>query len=288
MDNHQLRTFVAVAQEGSITRASERLFLSQPAVSAHIKALESSLSLTLFERTPQGMRLTLDGQRILIKAEQTLKAHQDLLEEARKIQGQIAGIVNVGASSHTPPDILGKLIMYVAERFPDVEIKLQQLPNADIVRGIKNGNLDAGIYNDIGQTPEEFYSATLTKTRLLLATSPHLPDIPVPVDWSSLQHLPWIYPGAETCCGKAAEALFEEHGFRPSKLISVDREKVTRTLIAGGLGIGLIHQEKGTAEPDDDNLKVICDIPLRLRTMFVCLNTRQNDPLIQSLIGAIT
>lgn len=86
---------------------------------------------------------------------------------------------------------------------------------------------------------------------------------------------------------QSGKALFEEHGFRPSKLISVDREKVTRTLIAGGLGIGLIHQEKGTAEPDDD-LKVICDIPLRLRTMFVCLNTRQNDPLIQSLIGAIT
>ncbi len=75
MDIHQLRTFVAVARERSITRASELLHLSQPAVSAHIKAIEDALGLTLFERTSRGMSLTRDGERLLAKAEQTLAAH---------------------------------------------------------------------------------------------------------------------------------------------------------------------------------------------------------------------
>ncbi|WP_202901423.1 LysR family transcriptional regulator [Nitratireductor aquibiodomus] len=65
MDIQQLRTFVAVAREGSITRASERIHLSQPAVSAHIKAMEETLGLSLFERTPRGMILTGDGERCL-------------------------------------------------------------------------------------------------------------------------------------------------------------------------------------------------------------------------------
>ncbi|MEG1056341.1 MAG: LysR family transcriptional regulator, partial [Janthinobacterium sp.] len=51
MEIHHLKTFATVAREGSITRASERLFLSQPAVSAHVKAMEDYLGLTLFERT---------------------------------------------------------------------------------------------------------------------------------------------------------------------------------------------------------------------------------------------
>jgi molybdate transport repressor ModE-like protein len=86
MDLHQLATLVAVAREGSITRASQRLHLSQPAVSAHIKALEEALGLALFERVPRGMRLTSDGRRILVQAERTLGAHHELVEEARRLK----------------------------------------------------------------------------------------------------------------------------------------------------------------------------------------------------------
>ena len=61
MELYHLRTFVTVAEEGHLTRASERLFTSQPAVSAHIKALEEELGVTLFDRTPRGMQLTPAG-----------------------------------------------------------------------------------------------------------------------------------------------------------------------------------------------------------------------------------
>lgn len=290
MDNHQLRTFVVVAQEGSITRAAERLFLSQPAISAHIKALESSLDLTLFERTPQGMRLTLDGQRILLKAEETLQAHQDLVEEARKIKGQIAGVIQVGATSHTDPKTLGKIMIYVAEYFPEVDVKLQHLSTQDIVAGIRSGDLDAGIYNEFGEAPEDFFSAELSKIRLLLASSPHFPQLYSPVDWQALQHIPWIYPGEDTCCGKAAEHLFKQRGFRPKKLIHADREKVTRTLIAGGLGIGLVH-DKPHSQPQSseqtDDIVILDDISLRIRTLLVCKKSRQTDPVLHSLIDSM-
>ncbi|HEY1407941.1 MAG TPA: LysR family transcriptional regulator, partial [Promineifilum sp.] len=68
MEIYQLRTFVTVARESSITRAWELLFLSQPAVSAHIKAMEDELGLVLFDRTPRGMGLTSHGVKLLAKA----------------------------------------------------------------------------------------------------------------------------------------------------------------------------------------------------------------------------
>ena len=73
MDIYQLKTFVTVAAEGSITKASELLFLSQPAVSAHIKALEDELGLQLFNRTAKGMSLSAQGLALLTKAEQLLQ-----------------------------------------------------------------------------------------------------------------------------------------------------------------------------------------------------------------------
>src|SRR5207237_3000722 len=95
MDIYQLKTFVAVAREGSITRASEVLHLSQPAVSAHIKAIEDALGLALFERTPRGMSLTHDGQRLLAKAEQALAVHQELMDEATRIKGHLTGTLRL-------------------------------------------------------------------------------------------------------------------------------------------------------------------------------------------------
>ena len=98
MEIHQLKTFVAVAREGSITRASERLYLSQPAVSAHIKAIEETLGLTLFERTPRGMSVTGDGQRLLVKAELALAAHRKLIGEATRLKGRLTGRLRLGAA----------------------------------------------------------------------------------------------------------------------------------------------------------------------------------------------
>src|SRR3954466_4462489 len=107
MEIHQLKTFVVVAREGSITRASERLHLSQPAVSAHIKAIEDTLGVALFERTARGMTLTADGERLLAKAEHTLAAHQELVDEAKRIKGSLTGKLRLGTASNASTEALG-------------------------------------------------------------------------------------------------------------------------------------------------------------------------------------
>src|SRR5262245_52618076 len=119
MDLYQLETFVAVAREGSITRASERLHLSQPAVSAHIKTIEDALGLALFERTPRGMSLTREGTRLLAKAEQTLAAHHELMAEATRLKGRLTGTLRIGAGSNSDPAAVRRLVAALGERCPE-------------------------------------------------------------------------------------------------------------------------------------------------------------------------
>ena len=99
MELYQLRSFAAVAEFAHLTRAAEKLHISQPAVSAQIKALEDELGVVLFERTPSGMVLTSAGRKLLPEAEKVIAAAQVLRSRARAIKGEVSGRVRVGTVS---------------------------------------------------------------------------------------------------------------------------------------------------------------------------------------------
>src|SRR5205085_8990512 len=95
MELYQLRSFAAIAETGQLTRAAEKLHVSQPALSAQLKALEEELEFSLFERTPNGMVLTAAGKRLLAGAEHVLAAAQTLHNDARAMRGEIAGKASI-------------------------------------------------------------------------------------------------------------------------------------------------------------------------------------------------
>lgn len=280
MDIYQLKTFVAVARERSITRASELLHLSQPAASAHIKAIEDALGLTLFERTSRGMSLTRDGERLLAKAEQTLAAHQELMDEATRIKGHLTGKLRLGAGSNSNNEAMGRLLTILSERCPEVEVVLKHGTSLDILTGIRNGSLDAGLYNEAGEPDPELATIEVSQFRIYIVAPPGLVAVSEPLDWRALADLPWIYPTSSACCGRTAENLFKIHQIRPKRIISVDREDVTRTLIAGGVGVGLLHADTAKEAQLRGEVEVLFESPTSVRTMFAQLASRAQDPLL--------
>ncbi|WP_372832754.1 LysR family transcriptional regulator [Pontibacterium sp.] len=282
MEIHQLKTFVAVAREGSITNASDQLCLSQPAVSAHIKAMEETLGIPLFERTPRGMSLTPEGQRLLTKAEQTLNAHRELLEEASRIKGRLTGKLRLGAGGSTRSDALGHLLTVLSERYPEVDVELQHGTSLEILQGIRNGHLDAGFYNEAGTPGPELATLEINQFGIYLAAPPGLVTTSTPLDWQALAELPWIGPTANACCGQAAEALFKQHQIRPKRMISIDRESVTRTLIAGGVGIGLLHAETAQEAEQCGEIEIISEAQQTVQVLFAYLAGRAENPLLSA------
>lgn len=285
MEIHQLKTFVAVAREGSITKASERLYLSQPAVSAHIKAIEDTLGLTLFARTPRGMALTGDGERLLAKAEQTLGAHRELVEEATRIKGQVTGKLRLGGGGNSNSEALGRLMTGLSDRYPEVEVQVQHGDSREVLDRIRGDVLDAGFYNEPGEPPEDLCTIAVSRFDIYLAAPAGLLAVTESPDWQSLSELPWIYPtDGSSCCGHAAETLFRRHQFRPRKTISIDREAVTRTLIAGGVGVGLLHADTAIASRDQGDVDLIYKAHDGVNVMFAYLKSRANDPLIAAAV----
>jgi DNA-binding transcriptional LysR family regulator len=282
MDIHQLKTFVAVAREGSITRASEQLHLSQPAVSAQIKAIEEALGVTLFERTARGMTLTSEGQRILARAEQTLAAHRELMVEATRIKGRVTGRLRLGANSASNDEALGRFLTVLSERFPDVEVALEHGTSGTTLAGIRSGALDAGYYNEAGEPEPDLSTVEVSRFAVHLAAAPGLVASAQPPDWKALAELPWIYPPSSTCCGRAAENLFKAHHIRPKRVISVDRETVTRTMVAGGVGVGLLHADTARDAEARGEVKLLYESTAPVRVLFAFLASREADPLLHA------
>jgi len=282
MDLHQLKTFVVVAREGSITRASDLLHLSQPAVSAHIKAIEDALEVTLFERTSRGMSLTTEGKRLLTKAEQTLGAHQELIDEATRIRGRLAGKLRLGAGSNSNNEAVGRLLTSLSERSPDVEVTLKHGTSQDILAGLRNDTLDAGFYNEAGDLEPDLAVVEVSRFTTYLAAPPGLVTVADPLDWRALAEQPWVFPTSSACCGRTAESMFKAHQVRPKRIISVDRESVTRTLIAGGLGIGLLHAGTAHEARARGEVELLFESPTVTRVLFAYLASRAQDPLLEA------
>jgi len=284
MEIYQLKTFVTIAREGTITRASDILCLSQPAVSAHIKALEDEIGFSLFERNARGMSLTPQGGKLLLTAERLLGLHRELVEQARQIRRGIGGQIRLGSNRAPSALLLGKLLSQIAEYFPDVDVHLQYGSSIEIERAIISSELDAGFFSDSGNETDELLKVQVDSFGVYLAAPPGWVDSPAIPDWGALAQMPWICPAPQSCCGNVAEGLFHEHKFRPAKQIDVDQEKVTRSLIAGGVGVGLLHADTAMDASEKGELVLLGGEQRQVPVYFAVRTARQQEPLLAAVL----
>lgn len=146
--NYELyRIFYVVATSGSITRAANELFISQPAVSQSIKQLETQIGGRLFKRTSKGMELTYEGQMIY----GYIKQANELFGQAEKKFSQLKeltyGEIKIGASDTITKHYLLKYIKNFIERYPDVSVKVTNRTSGETLNLLKAGKVDIGFVN---------------------------------------------------------------------------------------------------------------------------------------------
>ena len=119
------RVFYTVAKCGSLTRAAEELYISQPAVSRSIKQLETQLGVSLFTRTHRGMQLSANGGKIIFEeVERALKLLSDAQNRISEMKTSATGTIRIGASDTIFEYFLADKIVEFNERFPAVKIEL--------------------------------------------------------------------------------------------------------------------------------------------------------------------
>lgn len=150
----QLRAFVTVADLGQITRAAERLGLTQSAVSTLIRQLEENLELRLFDRHTRLLRLTEAGAEILPVARRAVADIDAILENSRELGMLRRGRVSIAAGTLQAALLLPRRIGGFRERFPNIEISLHDVSEEAVFDLVRNGAVDLGIGTAPVEDPE--------------------------------------------------------------------------------------------------------------------------------------
>lgn len=144
-DVTDLKLFSTVAAEGSLTRAAGLRHLSLAAASARIKALEQQAGTALLYREARGVRLAPAGEAFLHHARALLRQTDKLQSELREYGGGLRGHVRVFANTTAVTDFLPDVLSAFLRAHPKVNVDLQEKPNAEIARGVRDGRADLGI-----------------------------------------------------------------------------------------------------------------------------------------------
>jgi len=286
MDFNRLRSFAAVAEAGHLTRAAEKLHISQPALSAQIKALEDELDLTLFERTSTGMTLTAAGKRLLAEADKILAASQTFEAEARALKGGISGKARVGTLSDPAFIRLGEFMAAALERYPLLEIDFQHEITGVAMQRVRDGSLEASFY--YGHMPyPQLADVALRELAYRIAAPAAWRDRIQHAGWPEIGELPWIMPPPVSTHHQFAAAMFREHGIEPAKLIGADDEAVVSSLVASGVGVALMREDVALTKAQAGEVCLWQDTRIDTTLRFIYLRSREHDPIVRALLDVV-
>jgi DNA-binding transcriptional LysR family regulator len=242
MNLRQYEYALAVAEEGSMTAAAERLRVTQPSLSQQIGALEKHLGVQLFTRTPSGVTVTVAGRAFLAEAKIATTASRRAITAARAANGELAGelimAVHMGLGARQLPQTLGQL----RKRHPKLQVTLHEEPDpAEIERLVRQGTLDmllvhsipAGCTFDVHPVGEEAYVAVLPKGHPLLSdgAAPRLED---------LASEGWIRFRRASLLDDYLARLLANAGLSPHTVARASQISTAVRLVAQGLGVTVV------------------------------------------------
>ena len=172
----QLRSFLAVIEEGSLNRAAARLRLSQPALSRQMQALESEIGGRLLDRSSSGVALTDAGHALARRAATLLSGYDAAMAEARRLVRGQKEELRVGYLASTARNFLNPALATLRARHPEVKVKLLDLSPGEQIEALQRGEIDVALIGQEGSlASRDFYTrklATLPVVAILPADHP--------------------------------------------------------------------------------------------------------------------
>ena len=172
MDLRRLRTFVAVAELGTVSKAAVRLRIGQPALSRQIGDLQQELGLRLFDRVGRGLALTAEGKQLLADCRRVMTDLDAVREHAEVLRRGDKGVLKIAAPPHTIESVLARFLPQYSERFPNVNVELIEALGAEQTAMLERGEVHVGIR--LEQGGPRFESRVLPPAEALAACATSL------------------------------------------------------------------------------------------------------------------
>lgn len=233
------RVFCCVARCGSVSRAAERLFASQPNVSRAIKRMEAELGCALFLRTNRGVSLTAEGEALFAKAEPALKslaeAEEALLAGGLSENGSVAFGVTETALLLRGADALGAF----HRAHPGIRLKVRNCSTPQAVAAVEDGSIELALATSPTDARRPLRETPVCTFRELLIAAPPAPEA---VTFEALSALPLIGLGVGTKTYEYYRRLFASRGLPYEPCLEAETVAQLLPLVKSGLGFGFVPE----------------------------------------------
>jgi DNA-binding transcriptional LysR family regulator len=237
----QLRGFCYAARKKSISKAAEKMLLSQPSVSLQVKALEQELGARLFERRGPRIELTHDGQRLLELAGPLVDALDGLEENFASLrEAADRGTVNIAAGGSTIQYLLPRYVERFMHEYSQVDVRLHNVTGKAGLAALRDGEIDFAV-GPMLETPADIAFQPLVTYEPTLITRP---DHPLArkkrVSLKDIAKYPLILPPKEQSTFRVVEMVFAEHSLDYDVKLEVGGYDVIKKYVKLGLGISIV------------------------------------------------
>lgn len=241
MDLRQLEMFKAIVDTGSFTKAGEKLFVSQSAVSRQIKLLEEELGEPVFQRTPKKVHLTEAGQLVLQYCNRVFNEIGLLKSEVSDLSELRRGTVRLGGGMSVCTYLYPTLLKKYHQRYPMVDVSISTGTNDEILKQMREHEVDLALLSLPFHDPDLEVGRAVREEMLLILPQDHpLARQDGPVPFESLPESPFIHFERGSNTRQLIDEIFREREIWPPKTMEIQNVEITKALVEIGLGLSIV------------------------------------------------
>jgi len=243
MDLRQVRTFVSVAELGTVSRAAERLHVAQPALSRQIANFEDELGLKLFDRVGRRLLLTIEGEQLLNHCRGLLNYARAVGEQAEILRRGDVGVLRVSSTPHLIEGIFPEFLRHYAARYPNVQVRLVDAAGPQLLEMLERGeiHLAQSAVRAIAMDEQRFGMHPLAPMVMLAACHPKLKlGTDGAVEISRLAPYPLLQPTPDFLMRRNFDAVCRLAGFTPNNVLECRAPHGLLAMAEAGHGVAII------------------------------------------------
>lgn len=255
MNDINIDYFITIVNEGNLTKASQKLFVSQPSLSQYIHRLEKKLHTTLFDRTTSPLKLTYAGKQYYEYILQVRDLRNSIEKELLEINQGTAGVIRLGITLWRGACVLPQILPVFTRKYPHIKIDLFEGRGLKVADALRNDDIDFAIMNVVqNDIYDEFIYDTITMERILLAVPSNHPVVRKILKKNEIDHgylygpisilnqMPLILSKPEQHITKAVNYALTQYNIRPHILLTTENQTTSINLVSTGIGCAFIPE----------------------------------------------
>lgn len=297
MSSKRLRYVETIAQEGNLTKAAKRLYMSQPALTIFLNKLENEMGVKLFDRTQNPIRLTFAGERYLSEMKKIVQIEKNLRKELKEIASNQRGRLTVGIGNARGDYWLPFIMTEFKKRNPCIDVRIMEGRSSEFEEWLLSGTINLAITALPIFSPDIVYE-TITQEMIFLAVNQGNPILDgLDAENTSLHHLLLIDPsrlnGQKFLCPAPGHGLyhctmqiFEKHGICPGEIEEINNSDTAYHLACSGFGL-VFTPDSSATPPYPPREPVFCtvDQPPNSRKIVAAYNRYMGcSPIMRKFI----